>query len=234
MNREPEKEFPTPEPIQESTQESTQESPAEPIQGSPTQESLTEPTTATTRRGRRTKTTREIRRESHREAATKELLLHYGATSAFSLQRRRDTARTRVFAFLTALFAVTSIVLLAMFLYANDQFDLRCREMYQSSLQSTVNLLSGTEPDAQDYEVKYREAVAELNSARRMLFLTSDDENRKKIVNGIYYLSLKMPNQFTHYFEEIRSGLRSVLDGKTDLGYSVLRDVLNQADYLDY
>ncbi len=148
---------------------------------------------------------------------------------------KREKRRKRILAALAVFFALTTIIFISLYFYAQSRFSVACRTQFNESLTRVLVLMDAALADETDfdYETKAKEMTGELGVARQMVIFLGEPEGTQKCLSDLYYASIRMPNQVKTYLAEIREGVGFVLDGETDKGYAALNKVIEKFDRYD-
>lgn len=166
------------------------------------------------------------------ELAETEESIPYESLS-FVRTQQRYRKRLAVLRGICLCLSVALVTFVGLFLFANARFEAKCSDNFYTSIANAAELFEINQSNDFDYDVKYREIVAELNTARNMLFLMNSDEDRQICMNELYYASIQLPNQIKLYSADITIGLKYLTEGQDTLGYSTLRMVIDNIDRLD-
>lgn len=142
--------------------------------------------------------------------------------------------KARVLSALCVILAVVAVLFICLYVAAVQQFENSCRDVFSQSVSNAVSLMDECLQSDYDYETKYREVVAELNSAREMLFLTNAPKEQQICMNEIYFASVKLPNQVRLKMTDIREGLAYLTQKQESQGFSLLQTVVADLDRQDY
>ena len=150
-------------------------------------------------------------------------------------EERKKKLRRTILITSIVLLAVTAIVFISLFFYAQSRFTLACRNQFNESLTRVAVLLDNAIADETgfDYDTKAREMTGELGVVRQMSIFMNENEATQKCLSDLYYASIRMTNQFRIYLPEIREGIGYILDGETDKGYAALNKVIESFDRYD-
>lgn len=146
---------------------------------------------------------------------------------------RRQRKKLMLWRLLAAILTIALLVFICLYVLAKMEFETRAKESFVASVDNAVLLIDECAESDFDYDRRYREICAELNSARQMLFWTSEDRDRKICMNELYFAFLRMPNQARLYLSDISDGLSALSEGKTESGYSILQNILSRMDKQD-
>ncbi len=154
-----------------------------------------------------------------------------------SYRREEKKKKMRRAALITSivLLAVTAIVFISLFFYAQAHNKLVCQNQFHESMTRIAVLLDSAIADETgfDYDTKAREITGELGVVRQMAIFTEENEATQKCLSDLYYASIRMTNQFRLYIPDIREGIGYILDGETDKGYAALNKVIESFDRYD-
>ena len=160
----------------------------------------------------------------------------YSLSRGFTFETEQKRIKRRIIVLLSACvcFALISIIFIILFTYSQSRIIEECNEKYNQSLVNVNKLINDCISNEFDFDRKYREIIGELGCARQAVFLTSLNENNKNIINGIYFGSIKLPDQFKLKMPEIYKAINYILEGNDEQGYSMLKNILTEFDKQDY
>jgi len=154
--------------------------------------------------------------------------------SYYKIDDRIQKKRIRNLSVLCALFVALTLIFAVLFFIAKTDILNSYKKNFLQSVDSTIDLISNMKAESFTGNIEYYDTAAELNVARRMLALSEADGSKVKIFNELYSAFLKVPRQVYSKRVEISTGLQNISEGKENIGYSMLEQVLLNIDYQDY
>ena len=155
--------------------------------------------------------------------------------ASYRREEKKKKVRRTIIITTIILLAVTAIVFISLFFYAQAHNRLVCQNQFHESMTRVAVLLDSAISDETgfDYDTKAREMTGELGVIRQMAIFMEEDEATQKCLSDLYYASIRMTNQFRLYLPAIREGVGYILDGETDKGYAALNKVIESFDRYD-
>lgn len=134
----------------------------------------------------------------------------------------------------TVLFSITFIALLVFIgLYAEEKH--RVQETYQARYEDNLcrvqeDILSYLDADG-DHDLRYTRLLLDMSNAKEFAFLINNFDDRQIIVNGMYTILLKYPDQMQEE-ENLNAMYTAVGDilRHLDKGYEEAEELVEQID----
>jgi hypothetical protein len=77
-----------------------------------------------------------------------------------------------------------------------------------------------------DNPIKYTEVVSELNVMRTLMNHNGELGKRQYAISELYYIAIQLPDSFVKYKAEIYDAFKNINEGKQDVGYKLIEELL--------
>jgi len=77
-----------------------------------------------------------------------------------------------------------------------------------------------------DNQVIYTEVVSELNVMRTLMNHNGETGKRQFVISELYYIAVQLPDSFVSYRSEVYDAFKNLHEGRLDIGYRLLEELL--------
>lgn len=77
-----------------------------------------------------------------------------------------------------------------------------------------------------DNQVIYTEVVSELNVMRTLMNHNGETGKRQFVISELYYIAVQLPDSFVSYRSEVYDAFKNLQEGRLDIGYKLLEELL--------
>lgn len=77
-----------------------------------------------------------------------------------------------------------------------------------------------------DNQVIYTEVVSELNVMRTLMNHNGETGKRQFVISELYYIAVQLPDSFVSYRSEVYDAFKNLHEGRLDIGYKLLEELL--------
>lgn len=77
-----------------------------------------------------------------------------------------------------------------------------------------------------DNQVIYTEVVSELNVMRTLMNHNGETGKRQFVISELYYIVVQLPDSFVSYRSEVYDAFKNLHEGRLDIGYRLLEELL--------
>ena len=129
---------------------------------------------------------------------------------------------------------IALIVFVCMFVNELKTTEQTYLDRYKKAITSTTEKLDDCTNNPFDYDRKYRDIIGDVGLCREFVFLADLPQDQKNIMNKLYYVFVKVPNQAKLNMEAITAAFKDIDAENSDKGYEALKSIIENIDTEDF